>query len=234
MTSWISTSRLVPLNVTPTRGPLSESRVGIDVDRVLDVEERRAPAIRTAAPSRTDRGGCSAARPPSCGTRRRRDPRCRCLPSPRRPNRRRSSSAPRPSPSSACERYADAIAELEEREPAMADLLPEHAQRVVLAQELLRGIVGILADPVHHRQAAQPAAAAEVAGRVVDLDADAADLVGDGGLVGEGVAERWRRRSRTPAGRSCPGGSGRTCASGRPDRAGSRPRTARRPPRCRR
>ena len=51
------------------------------------------------------------------------------------------------------------------------------------------GSSGILSEPVHDGQAAQPAAAAEVARRVVDVDADAADLVGDRRLVGERVLD---------------------------------------------
>ena len=135
----------------------------------------------------------------------------------------------RPRPSSACDALTGAVAELEERQPAVADLLAEHAERVVLAEELLRRVVRILAEPVHHREAAQPAAAAEVARGVVDVDADAADLVGDGRLVGERVPDDRASRSTAPADRSCRGGSGRTCASARPDRAGSARRTARRP-----
>ena len=41
-------------------------------------------------------------------------------------------------PSSASDRWPVAVAELEERQPAMAGFLAEHAHRVVLAEELLR------------------------------------------------------------------------------------------------
>ena len=99
-------------------------------------------------------------------------------------------------PRSASERGPGVIAELEEREPAVADLLSENAHRVVLAEERLERIFGILANPVHHRVAAQPAGAAEVAGRVELRDADAADLVGDGDFVGKCVVDDCRCRSR--------------------------------------
>ena len=51
----------------------------------------------------------------------------------------------------------------------MADLLRQHAERAVLAEELRGGSSGYFADAVHHHHAAQPAAAAEVARRVEDL-----------------------------------------------------------------
>ena len=54
------------------------------------------------------------------------------------------------------------------------------------------GSSGILAEPVHQHEAAQPAGAAEVARRVVDVHADAANLVGHGGLEGERVLDEWR------------------------------------------
>ncbi len=137
-------------------------------------------------------------------------------------------------PSSASERCAGVIAELQEREPAMADLLAEHADGVVLAEEHLQRIVRVLADPVHHRVAAQPSGAAEVA-RGVELRRRRCR------------GSRWRpsprtrthrrrpsRRSRSPAGRSCRGATDRTCAPPRPCRAGPARRTARRRRRRRR
>ena len=147
-TSWISTSRRVPLNVTPICGASSPS--GRDhVRRALDVEERRHLRVRQQPHRVLIEPAVALAPRRWSGTRRRRDPRCRCLPSPTRRNRRRSSSAPgrgraaRPN-ARRCGRG------IQVREPAVADLLAEHAQRVVLAEELLRRVVGILAEPVHH------------------------------------------------------------------------------------
>ena len=55
------------------------------------------------------------------------------------------------------------VPELEEGEPAMADLLTEHADGVVLAEESLQRIFRVLADPVHNGVTAQLSGAAEVA-----------------------------------------------------------------------
>ena len=80
------------------------------------------------------------------------------------------------------------IAELEECQPAMSGLLPQHAERVVLAEELRRGIGGEFGDVVHLHEAAQPpSGAAELARRVVAVEADARDLVGHGDLERERV-----------------------------------------------
>ena len=54
---------------------------------------------------------------------------------------------------------------------------PEHAERVVLAEKRLRRILADTSRVVHVDDAAQAAAAAEIAARVEDVDADAPDLV---------------------------------------------------------
>ena len=87
---------------------------------------------------------------------------------------------------------AGVVTELEKCEPAVTDFLAEHADGAVLAQKRLQRILGILPDPVHHRVAAQPAGAAEIAGGVELRQTDAADLVGDRHLVGERIVDDGR------------------------------------------
>ena len=67
----------------------------------------------------------------------------------------------------------------------MAALLPDHAQRVVLAEKRLRRVVADSSKSVHVDHAAQAAAAAEVAARIEDVDPDAPDLVRHRELEGE-------------------------------------------------
>ena len=95
-------------------------------------------------------------------------------------------------PSSASDRCPGVVAELQKREPAVARLLAEQAERVVLAEELLRRVVRVLAEPVHDDQAAQPSGAAEIGGQIVGVDADAADLVLHRRLVRECVGDERR------------------------------------------
>ena len=96
-------------------------------------------------------------------------------------------------PSSASERCAGVIAELQERQPAMADFLAEDADACCSRRGTsAAGSSGILANPVHHHEAAQPSGAAEIARRVEDVDADAADLVGHGRLERERVVDDRR------------------------------------------
>ena len=65
-------------------------------------------------------------------------------------------------------RVRGAVPELQEREPAVAALLAHQAERVVLAEEPLPRIVGEPRQRIHVDDAAQPAAAAEIAARIVD------------------------------------------------------------------
>jgi hypothetical protein len=84
---------------------------------------------------------------------------------------------------------AGPIAEVHVREPPVADLLPQHAQRVVLAEKLRRRIVGILDQRVHDDEGPQAAGAAQLPADVEDVLADTAYFVRDRELVGKGVAD---------------------------------------------
>ena len=85
-----------------------------------------------------------------------------------------------------------AVAELEKREPPVAGLLTDQAERVVLAEELLRRVVRDTSKPVHDDDAAQPAGAPKSADRVVGVDTDTLHLVLHRGLVGECVGDERR------------------------------------------
>ena len=102
-------------------------------------------------------------------------------------------------------------------QPAVADFLSEHAQRVVLAEELRaadrRGTSPSQSiTTIDRRRPPLP-----VSGRdIEDVLADAADLVRDGQLVGERVADERLIGPRAGSDRSCRGASRRT--SSRPRR----------------
>ena len=100
-----------------------------------------------------------------------------------------------PRPSSASER-AGVVAEVEERQPAMADFLAEHAERVVLAEEALRGSSGYLPMKSMTAKLRSRPALPKSRDGVEGVDADTADLVGDGRFVGERVRDQRGVASR--------------------------------------
>ena len=148
MTSSISTSRRVPVNVTPTRGadpPVAPRRRSSDSRR----RRRSAPDSRNQphrvliepaeALHRSRRAELAAAQ---------------ILDVVALHDRRVGVEEEAPvrlvAPEQRFRSRAGVIAEIEEGEPPVADLLPEHADRVVLAEERLERIFRVLADPVHH------------------------------------------------------------------------------------
>ena len=72
---------------------------------------------------------------------------------------------------------------------------PSRLQRVVLAEEFLRRVVRIFAEPVHHHEAAQAAGAAEIGGTDRRCPTPMpADFVLHRGLVRERVGDERRIR----------------------------------------
>ncbi len=87
-------------------------------------------------------------------------------------------------------RYLPAmVAEGEKCQPAVGDLMREHRQRAPLPQRLRRWIVGILAEGVHDREALQPSGTAKAVREIVDVDPEPPNVIRDGRLVRERVAD---------------------------------------------
>ena len=71
------------------------------------------------------------------------------------------------------------VAEHQERQPAVTNLLTHHRDRRVLAEELLEGIVRILRERIHVAHALQRPCAPEFTRVIEHGQVDALDVVGD-------------------------------------------------------
>ena len=182
ITSSISTSRRVPLNVTPTCGA---GFLVFGCDMFVGLSRRRTAAHRgpRPVPSRTDRAGCSAD-----GADRAERAAAEILDVVAFHHRRVGVHEEAPVRLIAAEQLLGALAGRgrgsRRREPAMADFLPEHAQRVVLAEEARVGSSGYFARRSMIVKLRETAGAAELAREVEDRP-------------GRCPGPRWRWSTRT-------------------------------------
>ena len=140
ITSWMRTSRRVPLNVTPVCGRRFGRAHGRHVHRALDIEERWNGTVRDEAHGVLIEQAVAlhGADGPERSAAKILDV---VALHDRRVRIEEEAPVREVAPEQRVGPLSRVVAELEKREPAVAGLLPDQAERVVLAEEFLRRVV---------------------------------------------------------------------------------------------